>query len=374
MRVVNSSLYRNYTNSMNTVQARLNKSFNKISSGKAYESAAEDPVSYYQGKQIDDQYQLVLSKKRLLTDVKSRLEQQEKGAYDIQTTLSLDAKQAVLQARTATTSDTALASLRDKLLQVEHNMVNDLQAQYQDFYIYGGNDISTPPFSLSSDGKTLTFNHKYPGDDFLTKYEMTFKDGKFEDTVTVSTVPAGQSPTHPLSDAMKEQGFMDLGYGDIRDRSTLIDTFTGGMNVLTGLTSEHVKTSTPTDAEIMEKLTKGPLGLVAGSVESITNYLEGNSTRGEMTEELGVILQDMLVSEHTTSTVYSDLGNKYNLLEKLESTLGTMTDSLQTQYKNAVGADPYESIYEMFSNQYSYNAALQVGSNLMSSSLFDFIR
>ena len=124
----------------------------------------------------------------------------------------------------------------------------------------------------------------------------------------------------------------------------------------------------------MEKLTKGPLGLVAGSVESITNYLEGNSTRGEMTEELGVILQDMLVSEHTTSTVYSDLGNKYNLLEKLESTLGTMTDSLQTQYKNAVGADPYESIYEMFSNQYSYNAALQVGSNLMSSSLFDFIR
>ncbi|MCI8429685.1 MAG: flagellar hook-basal body protein [Lachnospiraceae bacterium] len=374
MRVVNSSLYRNYTNSMNTVQARLNKSFNKISSGRAYESAAEDPVSYYQGKQIDDQYQLVLSKKRLLTDVKSRLEQQEKGAYDIQTTLSLDAKQAVLQARTATTSDTALASLRDKLLQVEHNMVNDLQAQYQDFYIYGGNDISTPPFSLSSDGKTLTFNHKYPGDDFLTKYEMTFKDGKFEDTVTVSTVPAGQGPTHPLSDAMKEQGFMDLGYGDIRDRSTLIDTFTGGMNVLTGLTSEHVKTSTPSDAEIMEKLTKGPLGLVAGSVESITNYLEGNSTRGEMTEELGVILQDMLVSEHTTSTVYSDLGNKYNLLEKLESTLGTMTDSLQTQYKNAVGADPYESIYEMFSNQYSYNAALQVGSNLMSSSLFDFIR
>lgn len=374
MRVVNSSLYRNYTNSMNTVQARLNKSFNKISSGRAYESAAENPISYYQGKEIDDQYQLLLSKKKLLTDVKSRLEQQEKGAYDIQTTLSLEAKQAVLQARTATTSDTALASLRDKLLQTEHNMVNDLQAQYQDFYIYGGNDISTPPFSLSADGRTLTFSHKYPGDDFTTKYEMTFKDGKFEDTVNVSTEPANQGPTHPLADAMKEQGFMDLGYGDIRDRSTLIDTFTGGMNVLTGLTSEHVKTNAPSDKEIMEKLSKGPIGLVAGAVESITNYLENKSTRGEMTEELGVVLQDMLVSEHTTSTVYSDLGNKYNLLEKLDGKLGSMTDSLQTQYKNAVGADPYASVYEMFNNQYSYNAALQVGSNLMSSSLFDFIR
>ena len=40
MRVTNASVYRNYTNSMNNVQARLNKSFNKISTGKAYETAA----------------------------------------------------------------------------------------------------------------------------------------------------------------------------------------------------------------------------------------------------------------------------------------------------------------------------------------------
>lgn len=375
MRVVNSSLYRNYTSSMNNVQARLNKSFTKISSGRAYESAAENPISYYKGREIDDQYQQVLSKKQLLTDVKSRLYQQERGAYDIQTSLSLQAKQAVLQANTATTSDTALMSLRDKLLQTEHNMINDLQTQYQDFYIYGGNDVSTPPFSLSSDGKTLTFSHKYPGDDFTTKYEMTFQDGKFQDAVSVSTDPAGQAVTHPdLADAMKEQGFMDLGYGDIRDRSTLIDTFTGGMNVLTGLTSEHVKTNTPSNAEIMEALTKGPVGLVAGAVETINKYLDGTNDRGQMSKELDVILQDMLVSEHTTTTVYSDLGNKYNLLEQLDSKLGKMSDSLQTQYTDAVGADPYESIYEMFNNQYAYNAALQVGSNLMSSSLFDFIR
>lgn len=63
MRVVNSSLYRNYTNSMNSVQSRLNKSFNKISSGKAYEAAAENPISYYKGKEIDDQYQELLSKR-----------------------------------------------------------------------------------------------------------------------------------------------------------------------------------------------------------------------------------------------------------------------------------------------------------------------
>ncbi len=379
MRVTNTSIYRNYTSSMNDVQLRLNKSFNKVSSGRAYESAAENPLSYYKGKKIDSQHQELLSKSTLLSDVKARLEQQEKGAYDIQTSLSKDAKNAVIQARNATTSDAALATLRDKLLQTEHNMVNDLQAQYQDFYVYGGNDVSTPPFSLSSDGTVLTFSHKFPGDSYTSKFEMTFENGAFTLTNATTDDPNVATPAHTLADAMSEQGFMDLGYGDIRDHETLLDTFTGGMNVLTGLTSQHVKESNPamSDAEIMEKLTKGPLGLVAGAIESINNYLdEGNTayTRDNMVEDLGVILQDMIVSEHTTTTVYSDLGNKYNLLEKLDTKMGKMMDSLKEQYTDAVGADPYSAIYEMFNNQYSYNAALQVGSNLMSSSLFDFVR
>lgn len=163
MRVTNASVYRNYTTSMNNVQARLNKSFNKVSSGKAYESAAENPLAYYKGQKIDSQYQKVLGQKQLLTTVKNRLEQQEDGAYDIQKTLSEAKNDVINKALTGTTSETAMATLRDHLLQLEHNIVNDLQAQYQDFYVYGGNDSSTPPFSLSADGMTLTYSHKFPG-------------------------------------------------------------------------------------------------------------------------------------------------------------------------------------------------------------------
>ena len=141
MRVTNASVYRNYTTSMNNVQARLNKSFNKVSSGKAYESAAENPLAYYKGQKIDSQYQKVLGQKQLLTTVKNRLEQQEDGAYDIQKTLSEAKNNVINKALTGTTSETAMATLRDHLLQLEHNIVNDLQAQYQDFYVYGGNEI-----------------------------------------------------------------------------------------------------------------------------------------------------------------------------------------------------------------------------------------
>ena len=39
--------------------------------------------------------------------------------------------------------------------------------------------------------------------------------------------------------AMQEQGRIDIGYGTIKDRETLLDTYTGGMNLLTGITSDE---------------------------------------------------------------------------------------------------------------------------------------
>ncbi len=161
MRVTNTATYRNYTSSINNVHANLNKSLNKISSGRQYESAAESPLSYYRGMEIDSQHQEILSKATLLTDVKSRLEQQEKGIYDIQQLLKGAKNDVVLKARTATTDATARETLKADLLQKSQTMVNDLRSQYQDFYVYGGNDVSTPPFSLSSDGMTLTFSHRF---------------------------------------------------------------------------------------------------------------------------------------------------------------------------------------------------------------------
>ena len=397
MRVTNSSTYRNYTTSVNNVHANLNKSLNKISSGREYESAAENPISYYRGKAIDSQYLDVLSKSSLITDVKARLEQQEDGAYHIQNLLA-EAKKTVIKARTGTTTGTAMGTLRDELLQKEHSIVNDLESQYQDFYVYGGNDVSTPPFSLSNDGMTLTYSHTFPGEDEPTNFVMklteqtdpTTGEYKFKLQEDTANTPPKATPER-LVQAMSEQGYMDLGYGDIRDHSTLLDTYTGGLNLLTGLTSDSIISSSNTagfDAEtyvndtIMQKLTDGPLGLIAQTVKSMDNYLaEGSADHPELEDDrekldkdLARLMDEMAVSEHTTSTVYSDLGNKYKILEDTETRLNTLKDALTVQYKDVVGADPYASIYEMFNNQYAYNAALQVGSNLMQSSLFDFVR
>ncbi len=399
MRVTNASTYRNFTASVNSVHLSLNRSMNKVSSGEQYENAAESPLAYYEGKRIDNRFQDAETKKTLLKDVQNRIYQQELGVRNIQTLLS-EAKNHVQYANTATTTDTALDTTKSALLQKAHEVVNSLNTQYENFYVYGGNDVSTPPFSLSEDydpqdqnrliGLTLTYRHKFSDEETPTEFQMQLSkqaDGSYGFTLLGGNDSSGNplGTTEQLVKAMKEQGRVDIGYGSIQDKSTLLDTYTGGMNVLTGVTSDAIRNwketagdgtanAADSDGDVMDHLNNGPLALIGRSVLAISEYLDsGKTDRGEMSKVLGDTITDMTVTEHSLSSFYADLGNKYRLIDNMDERLGQLMDSLKIQYKEKLGADPYESIMEMYNNNYAYNAALQVGSRLMSSSLFDFM-
>lgn len=372
MRITNTTINRNFTRSINDVHDRLIKSINKVGSGKAYEAAADNPLAYYEGKKIDGQYSDVMSKLSLVTDVKNRLYQQELGARSIQKTLS-EAKTKVQYILSASNNEemSTVGTVKDDLLQKQQSMVNDLNAQYQNFYIYGGNDISTAPFSLSSDGKTLTFSHQFAGDDAPTDMKMTLEkqaDGSYQYNIDDAAL-------NNMLRAMKEQGRVDIGYGTILDRSTLLDTYTGGLNLLTGLNSDAVKTMSEADAlaAIKERMNKSPVGLLGRAAAALSDY-ENGGDKEDFSSALGDVMDCMTDTEHYVTTVYSDLGNKYSLLETTADKLTTMKQNLTEQYKDKLGADPYEAILDMFNHQYSYSCAQRVSSYLMQSSLFDFMR
>lgn len=392
MRVTNGSMYRKFTSSVNDVHYKLNKSMTKISSGAAYEKAAENPLAYYTGQKIDSQYQDTLAKNTLITDVKNRLYQQELGARDIQDVLS-KAKKQVIYGRTATTTGEAdIQTIKEDLVQKVRTVVNDLNTQYQDFYIYGGNDVSTTPFTLDvnleDESMTMHYFHTFPGESQVTEFQFKLAkddaDGeyhfKFDETATPSNPANKGGDADGLVRAMSEQGRIDIGYGSINDKETLVDTYTGGLNILTGLNSDTVKSANKANADvkkmIADKLETSSVGLIGKAVLAIQDYQYGDNSGNKdvLDDRLAASIDDMTVAEHELSTAYSDLGNKYLLLEDTGKRLDSIEDSLTEQYKDTLGADPYEAIMEMFNNQYAYNAALQVGSKLMTTSLFDFVR
>ena len=79
---------------------------------------------------------------------------------------------------------------------------------------------------------TLTYSHTFPGDTGVTKFQLKYtSDGKTPEDFAfqlTATKPDGTAMTDTeaqgeLVRAMSEQGRIDLGYGDIRDYSTLLD-------------------------------------------------------------------------------------------------------------------------------------------------------
>ncbi len=380
MRVTNTSIYRNFTFTANDLHSKLIKSFSKIGgNSKKYESAAENPLAYYEGLNMDTHFQDLESKVSLIKDVKHRMYQQELGARAIQSALTGDngSKFQIEKALNATSDHTStLSAVRDELTQSQHEIVNALNVQYQNIYVFGGNDSSQAPFYLSEDGKTLTYRHLFPGDKTTTDITMTLTkqtDGSYEYVI---------DDIDSVVKAMTEQGVMDLGYGYIGDRDSLIDTYTGGLNVLTGITSKTARDMISlgkTDdlkALIQERMNGSAIALTGQAAFAVQDYIDNPTQDGlnTMNKVLGDTLSEIDASSIRLGTIYEELGIKYSRLDDTHTRLLSVQDSLTEAYAYKLGADPYEAIMEMVSNQYSYNAALQVGSKLMETSLFDFMR
>ena len=396
MRVTARTYYQDYAKSVNDLHTKLNKSMEQVGNGRKFNEAKEDPIAYYAGKRIENQHSDAEAKKTVIDDVKNRLYQQEKGALSIQDDMrTVNTKVVNLKNDTTNANASTVETFESEFTQRLHSVVNTLNSQYDNFYVYGGNDMTTVPFSLKEDldgappSVTLTYSHKFPGDEKATDYKNEFS-GKASDGTAL-----GEGDTLKLIlSAMREQGKMSTGYGSLRDRSTLLDTYTGGLNMITGLSSDTLKGLSDTDAinrikgasnggpvvAEEDSLMNSPVALLSKSVLTTHNYVKALKTNTNVStakerfhKDLSDFINQNDDSESRVSDTYRVLGIKYAALEATQSKLDITMDTLQAEYSSKLAIDPYDAVVKMYSYQYSYNAAMKVGANIMQSSLFDFV-
>lgn len=187
---------------------------------------------------------------------------------------------------------------------------------------------------------------------------------------------------------------MSTGYGSLRDRSTLLDTYTGGLNMITGLSSDTLRGLSDADAiqrikgasnggpvvAEEDSLVNSPVALMSKAILTSNQYREALKTNTNVSTAKSRFHKDMSDfinqnddAEARVSDSYRELGIKYAALETTQSKLDITMDTLQEEYTSKLGVDPYDAVVKMYSYQYSYNAAMKVGSNIMQSSLFDFV-
>ena len=407
MRVTARTYYQDYAKSVNDLHTKLNKSMEQVGNGRKFNEAKEDPIAYYAGKRIENQHSDAEAKKTIIDDVKNRLYQQEKGALSIQDDMrTVNTKVVNLKNDTTNANASTVETFESEFTQRLHSVVNTLNSQYDNFYVYGGNDMTTVPFSLKEDldgappSVTLTYSHKFPGDEKATELNIKYSDdgtnykNEFSGKASDGTALGEGDTLKLILSAMREQGKMSTGYGSLRDRSTLLDTYTGGLNMITGLSSDTLKGLSDTDAinrikgasnggpvvAEEDSLMNSPVALLSKSVLTTHNYVKALKTNTNVStakerfhKDLSDFINQNDDSESRVSDTYRVLGIKYAALEATQSKLDITMDTLQAEYSSKLAIDPYDAVVKMYSYQYSYNAAMKVGANIMQSSLFDFV-
>lgn len=293
MRVTASTFYKDYAKSVQDLKYIYNKSMQQVSSGKKYENAYENPLDYYAGKKIDNLYNDVTTKSTMIKDVINRLEQQETTSRTFYSEMGdLNVKFEQMASASYQGKVDTVDTMYTYVLNKQQTLTQDLNATYENYFVMGGNDQTTVPFTMSADGMELTYHHKFPGDSYETTMTMKYDpdnksfnySGTYYETTTDQTtgrVIATQKTFNTedevldkILQAMKEQGRMSLGYGDINTLETLPDTYYGGLNMVTGLTSDKLRSMDPEKAKIaiQDAMNTSAFGLNAQVIDSTQKY------------------------------------------------------------------------------------------------------
>lgn len=346
-RVTTGMMMNTYNYNLMLSTNQMNDASTKVQTGRNFSSYAEDPTSATLSWSLRRD---LWRNENALNNTKScssKVQVAWTVAGTVVDTYGLDAKAAIVNAL----SDTAGAgrdSLGVMLQETADSMVNALNAQYGDQFVFSGDDGMTAPFSWCTDTGNLLYRgvnvNASPGTaDYYKLLEMT---------------------------GANETNYIDVGIGLTETDgayASVIDA-TAFNNAFSGIDFMGFGVDEDGDPKNLISLVKA-LGDIYAQCDSDTGALPDGYTHDDITR---------LTTKFEEALAYSvgqyvELDVKADFLNYNQTYLEDSRDMLNEQITNLEDVDPAEAIMEMSWQQYCYSAALKIGTQILSQSLLDYM-
>lgn len=322
MRVTNKQITNTFINNFNKGLENLNRLSLRAASGQKYQKGSEDPVSSLKSMIVKKDLARNSMFQSNIGDVNSILSEVEAGVKQTSSILT-DALEKVLQGK----SDTYEADrgiIAQTLKNYQSEILDISNTKFTDKYIFGGNSSNELPFTFDASGNLL-----YHGIDVNTTAD--FKD---------------------------EPIYYDIGLGFKADSAGNI--IEGTAFNLSNPGSELMGTGV--DLNGLPNNIYNLIGDIAKKFEN--NDMTDMSIYAEKLEDLK---EEMLVK-------YTNVGQKSSFVAFLEKRHESTETNLFEKQNGIEGVDSARAIIEFNSQRDAYNAALQMGSNILQMSLLDYMR
>ena len=349
MRITTQAIMMGYNRELTGALNRWNKAQNRVLTQRNFNTAAEDPAAANRSFKLRKQYRENATALEMTQQTQALMDEVTSSAMQISNIMANDINPDILEALNGTNSDeSSRRTYAETLRGMQQSIVLTANTQVGGRFLFSGEDTHNVPFVLSEDGKTLTYrnvdvNQPKQIEDLNNPGQM-IDNPKYQELKALS----------------EETMFVDLGFG-LKETETneLIETSafnsaTPGINLLGYGVDEN-----------------GHSNNVVVLLGQMADALEGDTFNDA---EFSKMVKKFRQTLDTVTDFESNLGTKQQFLDGTVSRLEQHNDTLNTRIVDLEQVDMAEAISSYTWQGYAYNAALKVGTDIVSQSLLDFMR
>ena len=333
MRITQNYMAKNYMRNLNRNINQLSASNNRLSSQRKFNRVSEDPAAFARAYRIREQLQDNSDSLNRVRDGRNELAAAESNMMSVSSIIS-SAAENLTRASNGTISSEQREILAGELENLQREVLQVMNSKFGDRYLFSGSSNDTEPFVIKeneSGVKTLFYNG--------TAVDSTSDKADFEENFKV---------------------YLDIGLGFKMENGKTVEA--SGFQISTsGIDMLGFGTTTKNQINMPNNI----LSLLSTAADAVR---EGDSNT------IMTIHDHMIENSKNLSIAITDLGNRDSFLEYNEQKLTSNEIDLKSAQKNleAVNLEE-ESVYNKM-YEVAWTATLQLGTKILPSSIFDFMR
>lgn len=341
MRITYKMMNSKYTTNLNNLSNGLDKLNTQVATGRKYSKTSEDTSSAIKGYQIRRSLSKVEGYQNNIGHADDFLTNSESALGNVEGSLS-DANDKILQGMNGTQSGNERKIIATELRTIQSQLLQNLNTNVSGTYIFGGSNAETKPFTLDGNGK-LVYNN-----------------------VPVDTMTSAQATT--LS---QDSLYVDIGLGVAFDSSGQVDRNTVFNYSIPGISFVGSGTTSTVINGAVENVSNNVYDLLGRIADALDPPATSTVPYAfDTVDKLYGLFQKATEKPHQSTT---EIGSKSNYLTFMTDRYETQDYNYQNRQTEVEGIDTATAYLAFSTEKTAYEAALKMGSNIVQSSVFDYM-
>ena len=360
MRITNSMMTQSVIRNINNNMQRLNEAQQETSTGLEIQEASDDPIAATKTLQYRSVIAKIEQYQSNATDATSWMKVTDDTLESLTDTVQ-QIRDLTSKASSDVLDDTQLEAISAEVSELKNTILELLNTQYVDRYIFGGYATAEAPYTET----TATYTDVATGET-TTLSTISFKDGYLSLGGVVST-SVDSTALLALYNANSANIYISTGSQEI--------TYNTGYSSQTAVNVEGQDVTGTGTGNLFDTIDKLLLGLdgetsyQSVTVDASTGVASVVTTEFTMDELLDEI--DANLAEISTAT--SDLGARMNYVETCTSRLTSDYTTYTGLLSENIDSDISVATTEYATAQTIYDASLSVGAKVITKSLVDYL-